>query len=159
IVGYAYGEKNATKLSRICKQSAVLVTVLMSLLFVIIFFGKNIALDLYLTETSRPEIREMAYRGFYIYPLALIFFGYNVLVQDFANVLGRHKLSIFLSMMENVVFQNLTILILPRIFGLDGIWMNFPVTEILAFILTCYVVYQVKDEYGLGKDGIATAFD
>ena len=159
IVGYAYGEKNATKLSRICKQSVVLVTVLMSLLFVIIFFGKNIALDLYLTETSRPEIREMAYRGFYIYPLALIFFGYNVLVQDFANVLGRHKLSIFLSMMENVVFQNLTILILPRIFGLDGIWMNFPVTEILAFILTCYVVYQVKDEYGLGKDGIATAFD
>ena len=156
MVGYAYGEKNAKKLSKICKQSVMLVSILMSILFLIIFFGKNIVLDLYLTETSAPEIRTLAYRGFNIYPLALLFFGYNVLVQDFSNVLGRHSLSIFLSMMENFVFQNLTVLTLPRLLGIDGIWVSFPVTEILTFILTCLAVYKNMDTYGLGKDGTAT---
>ena len=156
LVGYAYGEKNAKKLSRICRQSVMLVTILMSILFAIIFFGKNIVLDLYLTETSLPQIRTMALRGFYIYPLALLFFGYNVLVQDFANVLGRHKLSIFLSVMENFIFQNLTVLICPRLFGIDGIWISFPICEVLTFILTCVAVYKNADVYGLGKDKVAT---
>lgn len=156
MVGYAYGEKNAKKLSKICKQSVILVSILMSVLFTIIFLGKNIVLDLYLTETSAPEIRTLALRGFYIYPLALIFFGYNVMAQDFSNVLGRHSLSIFLSMMENFVFQNLTILTLPQLLGTDGVWVSFPVTEILTFVLTCIAVYKNMDVYGLGKDGIAT---
>ena len=156
LVGYAYGEKNAKKLSRICRQSVMLVTILMSILFAIIFFGKNIVLDLYLTETSLPQIRTMALRGFYIYPLALLFFGYNVLVQDFANVLGRHKLSIFLSVMENFIFQNLTVPICPRLFGIDGIWISFPICEVLTFILTCVAVYKNADVYGLGKDKVAT---
>ena len=156
MVGYAYGEKNAVKLSRICKQSVILVSILMSLLFMIIFFGKNIVLDLYLTERSDPEIRTLAYRGFNIYPLALLFFGYNILVQDFSNVLGRHKLSIFLSMCENLLFQNPTILILPRLWGIDGVWASFPVTEILTFVLTLLAVYKNMDVYGLGKDGVAT---
>ena len=156
MVGYAYGEKNAKKLSKICRQSVILVTILMSILFLIIFFGKNIVLDLYLTETSAPEIRTMALRGFYIYPLALILFGYNVLVQEFANVLGRHNLSTFLSIMENFVFQNLTVLLCPRLFGIDGIWISFPVCEILTFILTCVAVYKNMDVYGLGRNGVAT---
>ena len=121
-----------------------------------IFFGKNIVLDLYLTDTSVPQIRTMALKGLSIYPLALIFFGYNVLVQEFSNVLGRHTVSLFLSMMENFVFQVLSILILPRIIGIDGVWYTFLVAEVLTFGLTAYVVYQNKDTYGLGKDGIAT---
>ena len=156
IVGYAFGEKNAKKLSRICKQSVMLVTILMSILIMIIFFGKNIVLDLYLTDTSVPQIRTMALKGLSIYPLALIFFGYNVLVQEFSNVLGRHTVSLFLSMMENFVFQVLSILILPRIIGIDGVWYTFLVAEVLTFGLTAYVVYQNKDTYGFGKDGIAT---
>jgi len=156
IVGYAYGEKNAVKLSRICKQAVILVSILMSVLFVILFFGKNFILDLYLTQKADPQIRVLADRGFNIYPLALLFFGYNVLVQEFSNVLGRHKLSIFLSMMENFVFQKLTVLILPRLIIPDGVWLSFPVTEILTFFLTMLAVYKNKDVYGLGRDGLAT---
>lgn len=156
LVGYAYGEKNANKLAKICKQSCVLVLILIVILVIIIFTGRNVVLDLYLGNSSTGDIRSLAYKGLSIYPLALIFLGYNILVQEFANVVGRHKSSLFLSMMENLVFQNISVLLLPRIFGIDGIWFTFIVTEIASFVLTLIFVYKNKDVYGYGKSGVAT---
>lgn len=156
IASYAYGERNAKKLSRICKQTVVLVTILMCIIILIIVSGKNLIINLYLTESSSEKVRQMASLGLSIYPMALLFFGYNVLVEDFSNALGLHKTSLFLSTMENVVFQNSAAILLPYIFGLNGVWYVFLVTEVLTFFITVVIVYINKDVYGYGKEGIAT---
>ena len=156
IAAYAFGEKNAKKFSRICKQSVLLVESLSIIIICLIFVGRNAILFLYLAENSEPFIRQLASKGLMIYPLSLLFFGFNILVQDFSNVVGRHKVSTFLSIMENIVIQISLCLILPRIFGIDGIWFVFLSSEILTFFLSSYFVYTNKDVYGYGRDGIAT---
>ena len=156
IAAYAFGEKNAKKFSRICKQSVLLVESLSIIIICLIFVGRNAILFLYLAENSEPFIRQFASKGLMIYPLSLLFFGFNILVQDFSNVVGRHKVSTFLSIMENIVIQISLCLILPRIFGIDGIWFVFLSSEILTFFLSSYFVYTNRDVYGYGRDGIAT---
>ena len=156
LVSYAYGEKNARKLARACRQTVILVTGLMCLIIILIMSGKGLILRLYLTETSSDRIRQMVSRGLTIYPLSLIFFGYNVLVQEFSNVLGKHKTSLFLSMMENFVFQNVASILLPYLFGVNGVWFVFMTAEFLTFFLTAYCVYANRNVYGYGKEGIAT---
>ena len=156
IASYAYGEKNPKKLTRIMKQTVVLMSILIVFIICLIMSSRNLIIALYLTDTSSAVVREMVYRGLFLYPLALIFFGYNVYVQDLLNVLGNHRVSMFLSLLENVVFQNIAAILIPRIFGVKAIWFVFFVSETLCFLFTVYFAYRYRDVYGYGKDGIAT---
>ena len=146
IFGYAYGEKNQAKIAKVCRQSVILVSILILILITILIGGKELFLSLYLSEGSSETIRELARKGLGIYPFSFLF-GYNVLVQEFSNVAGRHKASVFLSITENVILQNLCVLILPRIFGLGGVWFVFLTAEFLTFFFTVYVVYRNRDVF------------
>ena len=156
ITSYAFGEKNVKKLVRICKQTVALMTILIIFIISVIFLGRNIIINLYLTDTSPEMLKQMVSKGLLIYPLALITFGYNVYVQELLNVLGNHKASMFLSMMENVIIQNIATLTIPFIFGIDKIWFSFPASELVTFAFTLYFVYHYKDVYGFGKSGEAS---
>ena len=63
------------------------------------------------------------------------------------------------SVIENVVFANLTVILMPIIFGKNAVWFTFLVGELFTLIPTLYVAYINKDVYGYGKDGIATFAD
>lgn len=156
IASYAFGEKNPKKLVRIMKQTIVLMTGLMVFIITLIISMKNVVLFLYLTDTSSELVKSMVSIGLSIYPLALIFFAYNVYVQEILNVLGNHRTSLFLSILENIVFQNIAVIMLPRLFGIKAVWFSFIACEVLTFFFTIYFVYRYKDVYGYGKDGIAT---
>ena len=156
IISYAYGEKNAKKLARIWRQALILTSGLIVIIISIIFFGRTLFLRLYLTENGSESLRQMANHGLTIYPMALFVFGYNVFVQEFMNVVGNNRASLFLSVLENIIFNNLFVIVLPLWIGLDGVWYSFLASEIVTFFFTLYVVYQNQDVYGYGKNGIAT---
>ncbi len=159
IASYAFGEKNPKKLTRIMKQTVILMSILMAFIICLIMSSRKLIIALYLTDKSSPVVREMVYRGLFIYPLALIFFGYNVYVQDLLNVLGNHRVSMFLSLLENVIFQNIAAILIPRLFGVEAIWFVFFTSEALCFLFTAYFVYRFRDVYGYGRDGVATFMD
>ncbi|MBR5340321.1 MAG: polysaccharide biosynthesis C-terminal domain-containing protein [Erysipelotrichaceae bacterium] len=159
LASYALGEKNPKKLIRVIKQTLVLLTCLGTLIVCLIIGGRSLILKLYLTETSSQTVKALTDRGLKIYPLSMIFFGYNVYIQDLLNVLGEHKVSMFLSVMENIIIQNIMVILLPRLFGIEAIWFVFIVTEAITFLFTLYFVYHYRDVYGYGKDGIATFTD
>ena len=159
IASYAFGERNPKKLSRIIRQTVVLIGVLMLFIFAIIFFGKDLIIDLYLNKSGSDNLRNLVNYGFRVYPLSLIFFGYNVYVQEILNVFGRHKVSLFLSILENVIFQNSATIILPRLFGVNAVWYAFLCAEILTIFFSAYFVYRYKDVYGYGSSGTASFVD
>lgn len=156
IASYAFGEKNPKKLTRIMKQTVILMSGLIVFIITLIISSKKIVIGLYLTDKSSQMVKTMVSKGLSIYPLALFFFAYNVYVQDILNVLGNHKASLFLSVLENILFQNTAAILIPLIFGIDAVWYVFILAEVLTFIPTLYFVWRCRDVYGYGKDGIAT---
>ncbi len=156
IVGYAYGERNPKKLSKIVKKATILIESLSLIVAIIIFTFKNPIIYLYFGANGNETIKGLASFGLNITPFCYCIFSFNVMVQDFLIAVGNHKASAFLSILENIVFSNLTILVLPLIFGQNGIWFVFLVTELLTFLFSCYVTYINKDVYGYGKSGIAS---
>ena len=156
IASYAYGEKNARKLSRICRQTLILVTGLILIIIAILYLGRDLVIRLYLTDKSSIALKEAVAYGLKAYPTALFFFGYNVFVQEFMNVVGNNRVSLFLSVMENIIFNNIATIVLPLLCGINGVWYGFLASEIVTFIFTAYAVYQYQDVYGYGPRGIAT---
>lgn len=156
IVSYAYGEKNPAKLSKIVKKATVLIEALSLIVAVFIFVYKSPIIYLYFGNDGEKTLVDMASYGLLIVPFCYWVFSFNVMVQDFLIAVGNHKISAFLSIIENIVFANLVVILLPMIFGVNAIWYTFLVQELLTFIFTIIVVYKNKDVYGYGKSGIAS---
>ena len=156
IASYAYGEKNPEKLSNICKKSTILIECLSLFVSIFIIIFKKPILYLYFPSQESALVKQMASTGLSVTPFVYFIFSFNVLVQELLIAVGNHKTSAFLSVLENIVFGNLATIILPLIFGQDGIWYMFITGEFITFIITLYVVYVNKDVYGYGKDGVAT---
>lgn len=146
IISYSYGEKNNSKFKKVCLQSITLIYSLVIFVILLIISSKKIILFLYLTELSSDNVKNMVSYGLNIYPLSLLFFGFNVLVQEVANIIGEHKNSFILSLFENVIFQNASVIIIPLLFGAKGVWYVFVVCEILTFMLTLYFVYNNQEK-------------
>ena len=120
---------------------------------------KRPILSLYFTDLTDPFVVEMASFGMNVVPYCYNIFSFNVLVQEYSVAVSNYKASTFLSVIENVVFANLTVILMPIIFGKNAVWFTFLVGELFTLIPTLYVAYINKDVYGYGKDGIATFVD
>ena len=147
IVSYAYGEKNKEKISRIIKQIIILTTGLIVIIILFYFLGKNPLLRIYLKSDASENVRHMADHGLTIAPLGFFFFGYNVLAIDTFLALHEKKTSTALSILENLVFANITMIGLPYFLGVTGVWFAFPVSEILTFGVSFYFFLKYREKY------------
>ena len=156
IVSYAYGERNPDKLSNIIKKATLLIQVLAIIVGAFIFIFKSGFIYLYFGNGEDEVIRHMANYGLSIVPFSYGIFSFNVMVRDFLIAVGNNRVSAFLSIIENIVFANLCVIVMPMIWGVDSIWYTFLIQELLTFIFTIVVVYKNKDVYGYGKTGVAS---
>ena len=148
IVSYHYGARNHGELKNLLKKSLTLISIWGTGLFVVaqciasflahIFVGYDVALF------------ELTRHGFRIYCLAFLINGFNIYTSSFFTALNNGLLSALISFLRTLVFQVAAVLLLPLIFGIDGIWGAVFVAEILTLCITiiCLVRNRTKYHYG-----------
>ena len=83
------------------------------------------------------EVLEMATIGARIYGIAFLFNGINILISSYFTAIDDPKSSIIIAMSRGIVFIFVGIVILPYIFGVNGIWMTIVFAELIT-ILLCF---------------------
>ena len=78
------------------------------------------------------ELLDMTIRGFIIFSASFLFVGYAMFFSSFFTALGDGLTSAIISFMRTLVFQIAAVLILPLIWGIDGIWWSISVAEAAA---------------------------
>lgn len=156
IISYAFGEKNPKKLSKNIRLIAVLVLIQSTIIMTAYIVFKKPVINLYLPDAAgKQHLREMINYGMKIAPMSFLIFGFNVFVMSSFNAVGNYKVSSLLSSLENIIFANLCMIVLPNVFGTDGVWFVFLAQEILTFFFSIYYASKNKDNYGYGKSGKA----
>ena len=95
------------------------------------------------------ELFEMTKHAFKIFAFAFILAGLNIFSSSFFTALNNGGVSAAISFLRTLIFQMLSVLILPIFFGLDGIWSAITVAEVLAFAVsvTFLIVNRKKYNY------------
>ena len=93
------------------------------------------------------ELLEITSKAFVISSFSFLFSGFAIYFSGFFTALNDGLTSAILSFMRTLVFQISAILILPLIFGLDGIWMSFIVSDGLAVITGIIFIIAKKKKY------------
>jgi len=94
---------------------------------------------------DNEALRAMTQDGLVKVELMMFLVGAQVISSNFFSSIGKARLSFFLSLSRQVFILIPALLILPRFFGLDGIWYAIPLSDFLATILsTIFLIHQFK---------------
>lgn len=145
VVSYHFGAENFSELKRL--TPAALKTVAgMSLLTFAIAFPLARPIALLFAENSAPET-EMAVRGTYFFAAAFLLMGFNLFASGFFTALNDGKTSAILSLFRALISLILPLLILPRLWCVDGVWISMPVAEVLSILLSVFYFRRMRNKY------------
>lgn len=145
IVGYNYGAKNYSELKNMLKKGMFLMCTagLIMMLLAQIFAGPLAKVFV----GYDTELFEMTKHAFKLFSFSFILAGLNIFASSFFTALNNGGISAAISFMRTLVFQLLSVLILPMIFGLDGIWWAITVAEVFAFIISQIFLFAKRKKY------------
>lgn len=84
-----------------------------------------------------------------IYSLSFLVSGLSIFGSSFFTALNNGLISAGISFLRTLLFQSAAVLLLPLIFGVDGIWYSIIVAEVVSAVLTvlCFVLFRKKYHY------------
>jgi putative MATE family efflux protein len=139
VVGYNYGAGLYQRMFRTVKIAIITATALTTTGFILGLFFSEISVRLFTTDEELIKIASNALRIVIImFPLV----GFQVVISNFFQSIGKAKISIFLSLTRQFIFLIPGILTLPLIFGLNGAWAATPVADGLSAMVAGVTFYR-----------------
>ena len=145
MLSYCYGEKNHEKLKKLVAVSLKIIAVI-SLVTAAASFAATKPLVSVFARPDNP-VHDLAVTGNRICTLALLFIGFNIFASGMFTALSNGIVSAVLAFSRSFVFMLITMLILPAILGVNGIWLATPAAELMALILSAAMFVKHRKRY------------
>lgn len=133
VIGFHDGAQNHDELHGLLRKSLIMIG-----LFGI---GMIAAAELLAVPLSRifvgydPELMALTVSGFRIFGLSFGFMGFAIFSSSFFTALNDGITSAIISFLRTLVFQCAAVIILPLLWGIDGVWISIVVAEFMAVVL------------------------
>lgn len=139
IIGYHYGAKNHVEVRNVFKKSCVIniitgiIMTMLSILLAIpiskLFVGYNM------------DLVNLTTRAMRIYAFSFILYSLDMFTSSFFTALNNGLISAISSTCRTLIFQTLSVLLIPLIFRISGIWFAIIIiAEILSLILNTTLI-------------------
>lgn len=137
IVGYNYGAKQFKRLRRAFGLTAGIATAVSLLGWL---GGQLLSVPLTKVFITDDELIAATARTLSIATSMFWTVGIQIVATTFFQSIGRVEKSIFLSLTRQVLFLIPALLLLPGMYGLKGVWLSFPTSDIAAFVVTIAMI-------------------
>lgn len=137
IVGYNYGAKQFKRLRRAFGLTAGIATAVSLLGWL---GGQLLSVPLTKVFITDDELIVATAHTLSIATSMFWTVGIQIVATTFFQSIGRVEKSIFLSLTRQVLFLIPALLLLPGMYGLKGVWLSFPTSDIAAFVVTIAMI-------------------
>lgn len=145
LISYNYGAANHTELKNLFQKSLKMISVWGVILVILAVVMSPMLSRLFVGYDA--ELMEMTNHGFRLYSLAFLICGFNIFGSAFFTALNNGLVSALISFLRTLVFQLAVVLILPMLFGINGIWLAIVVAEALALVITIQFLVRKRKVY------------
>lgn len=141
LVSFTYGAQENELSKQLIKDGVRLI----SILGLLISFGFWLFASQFISLFTQDEkLINLVKFGLKIYSCGFIIAGYNIIHSFCFTALGKALPSALISLARGIVILGLLIIILPIYFNWTGIWLIYPLTELLTLGLTFYQIEKYK---------------
>lgn len=150
IAGYNYGARQYSRVKEVYLKTALLATIVSLLCFVVCIFFPQAACSIF---TKDEQLLALASKGLRIMNIVFPVVGFQMVGTNLFQCLGMVRKSIFLSLSRQLLCLVPAIYILPMFFGETGVWISFPISDLIASILTIILLGRLFSRFNRIKDG------
>lgn len=93
------------------------------------------------------ELLGITLEGFAIYSFSFLFSGFAIFGSSFFTALNDGLVSALLSFLRTLVFQVVAVLLLPLLWGVQGIWLSMVAAETMAVGVTAVLLAANRRKY------------
>lgn len=145
IISFHYGAGNHDELKNLFKKSLKLIGTWGIMLALLSQLLAHPLSKLFVGYDA--ELFAMTEHGFRIYCLAYLIDGFNIFGSSFFTALNNGMVSAAISFLRTLVFQIIMLLLLPVLFGINGIWCAVGVAELLTLCVTITFMISQRKKY------------
>ena len=137
IVGYNYGAENYKRVREVISVANRATTVIGIVgMLVMLLFSKQL-IGIFSTDAELISGGSIA---LWYFAVTLPIIGFQIIGSGYYQAVGKALPSLFLSLARQVFFLIPLVVILPLFWGLNGIWISFPLADLLAAIVTFFMM-------------------
>ncbi len=145
IISYHFGAGNRTELKSLLKKSGGIILAFSVVMFIL---GEALALPLSAIFVGYDKtLLELTAEGFRIFSFSFLFAGFAIFFSGFFTALNDGLTSAIISFLRTLVFQIAAVMLLPIIWGVDGIWWSVVVAEGMAAVVGTAFLFIKKNKY------------
>lgn len=134
LLSTAHGLGDTQRSKRLLRYAIAAMACLSAVVYLCIICFAEPIVRLFNSENNR-QLQSIAETGLKIYFTGGIFAGFNIILSVFFTSAEKAVPAHILSLLRGFAVIISTALLLAEIWGLRGVWLSFPVTEILSAIL------------------------
>lgn len=150
IAGYNYGARQYHRVKEVFVLTAKWEILVTSLCFLMAELIPGLAVSLF---TNDPGMIDMASKALRILCAGTALVGFGITTSTLFQCLGMVKKSIFLSLSRQLIFLLPLIYSLPMWFQEKGVWMSFPIADMLSVAVSLVFVLRLFKKFDKLKDG------
>ena len=137
IAGYNYGSQQTDRLMRVLKLTIFAATGIMVTAWLIAHLAPYYCARMFTKDT---ELIRQAIKAIQINMMMYPIVGFQMVVTNFFQCIGKVKISIFLSLSRQLLFLIPLLVILPHFFNLNGVWASLPSSDFLASLVAAIIM-------------------
>lgn len=140
IIGFNYGAKLWERVKETLRIAMIAATIIAVGAFIVIEAMPGLIVKLF--NNDNPDLYNIAVNGIRLVILALPIVGFQVVASNFFQSVGKAKIAMFATLFRQVILLIPLILIFPGFWGIDGIWLAFPVADTISALAVSFFLVR-----------------
>ena len=156
IVGYNYGARQYDRVIKTLRMTIVCAVCVTTAGFLVSRLFPRAVVSLFVGDdggTDAEALIAAAEHGMRLVLTAFPLVGFQIVTGNFFQYIGKAKRAILLSMTRQMLFLVPLLIVLPPVFGTDGVWYSMPVADSLATLLAALLLFIQLRRFRKNPDG------
>ncbi|MGN0361770.1 MAG: MATE family efflux transporter [Bilifractor sp.] len=145
IAGYDLGAQNTSELQNVFKRSIQMIAVSGVVMTIAAISAAGPLASIFAGKS--PELFNMTTKAIRLYSLSFLIMGFNIFGSAFFTAMNNGAISALISFLRTLLFQVASVLLLPLLLGINGIWLSIVTAECMAFAVTLFCFIRYKNVY------------
>ena len=140
IAGYNFGARQYNRVTEVLKLTVGWATLITTTAFLLSELMPELLIRIF---TSDEELIRISVKALRIVVMIFPVVGFQMVTTNFFQSIGMASKAIFLSLTRQLLFLLPCILILPVIFGENGVWYSMPISDLISTIVAAVMLWML----------------
>ncbi|MDD7390249.1 MAG: MATE family efflux transporter [Lachnospiraceae bacterium] len=143
LISRAFGRGEKNTIRQVLRYALITVCILSCLIYALVFFFTSPIVQAFNSEND-PVLREIALKGMKLYFTAAFFMGFNTIISVFFTSMEKAAPAQLISLLRGLFVIIPTAFIMSWLFGITGVWLAFPATEMIVAAVGAGIYLKVN---------------